>query len=322
MIRRPRHHHVLPIAVLGAVCATASGPWSGRSEDPPGARTTSAVPAKDAPPGRAVLIPWLELNTPDTVIPSRPGITRREHAHDGLRAWRSVADMAIITTRVSRIDDVYRDLSERKPAGMFIIGGFKTADFFRDGRLDDAEGWAKVAAALRRVAAWTGCDTVVLENETALAPFNTGKVELNMDRLAAALKPVRDTGLKVWWNLPAILLDTPAWPDRRKKTAKLVDTIIRAVPGSTFLVGYRSFAADPRHPLFDDLARQMTELVGKQRLIDKYHVRAEGGDYSLQRKFYAPADVRRVLGQPCRTIGVIYTGENHWVSVALAMAAR
>jgi len=252
--------------------------------------------------------------------------TLLEHAARGITLWSRVTDTVIVTTRPESINPIYKTLLARRPPNIKIIGGFKTTALPGVRKADarpydfaDPDTWRDLAAKARRVAHLTGVNVVVLENETALNRFHTGRADIDTDRLASALKPLADTGIQFWWALPSVLPDSRRDPNRRARTQRLVRAVARAVPNSLFLTthgGWKAWRTDS-HASRD--LQTMSRIVGPDRLIDMLYVQPDGFvHYSLMKKkrCYTPAESISEMANRATKTCIIYPGAANWVTVA------
>lgn len=198
---------------------------------------------------------------------------------EGLHEWSAVSNRAVVTTRMSQAVGLYPILQERAPPGMQIVGGIKTSDILLATGFEDEDGWILIAEEAKRVAELTGVAICLLENEGALKPFHQGEQKIDMRRLALSLVPLRHCGVEIWWNLPTVLGDSKAFPDRREQTARLVDVVVKVVPNSVFmLAGERMWKAKLDDPLYQSLGQQLVDIVGEDRVQQRILLRKEGQD--------------------------------------------
>ncbi|MCG3131166.1 MAG: hypothetical protein FLDDKLPJ_01943 [Phycisphaerae bacterium] len=281
----------------------------------PRADTPVATSRATEPTKRPTIIPWLEMNLPYQDVASRPGVSGLDHAREGLKAWAKVTDAAIVTTVPARVGDVYAALMRDKPANLHLIGGVKTHFDLRP-TFHEAAGWERLARAARRIVALTENNVVVLENETALGEFHGGRSPDTPARISGALRPLAESGLEFWWNMPVVLLDTPSNARRGEDTAELTRRVFEAVPRSRFLTGYRAWAENPLADALRGAEARMHETVPEPRTIEKLQVRIAGQPYSGGKRFFTPAEALQELSRRHASACIIYTGETDWVRVA------
>lgn len=295
---------------LGVVVAFSAAQTVTPGADTPVAGTRAIEPAK-----RPTIIPWLEMNLPFEDVASRSGVSGLEHAREGLKAWAQVTDVAIVTTVPARVEGVYAALMRDKPSNLHVIGGFKTHFDLRP-TFHEAAGWGRLARAARRVVALTGNNVVVLENETALGEFHGGRSPETLAEISEVLRPLAETGLEFWWNMPVVLLDTPSNSRRREDTAELTRRVFAAVPRSRFLTGYRAWAENPLAEALRGAEARMHETVPESRTVEKLQVRLAGQPYSGGKRFFTPAEALQELSRRSASACIVYTGETDWVRVA------
>jgi hypothetical protein len=101
----------------------------------------------------------------------------------------------------------------------------------------DVDEWRRITERCQHIASITACNTVLLENETALRRFYGGE-PVDLARLRQALAPLRETGFRLLWYLPTIAEPTKTDPNRTERTAAVVRTIHEAVPKARFVCGH------------------------------------------------------------------------------------
>lgn len=282
------------------------------------------------------LIPWLEINVPNADATrywteedgAKPGMTVLDYGLAGLAHWLTATDQVIVTTRVNQVDYLYPALQSAipDPQSVILIGGFKTQDRSLLPGMDpydpatwdfaDPAGWQRIAQAAQRVAELTGRRIVLLENEGALWHYHTGEKTINLARLTMALAPLRDSGLQIWWNLPAVVAPGDTFSDRRERTAQLTAAVAAAVPDSVFLCGcamYPNWRADS-----DKTGRrdQMLNIVGTERFLDRLLLTA-GGDY---RRYSIEAAIVELWRLPEGPV-IVYPGAKDWINTGEQCAA-
>jgi len=262
-------------------------------------------------------IPWLELNSLETDVDSRPGVRRLDHGLEGLKAWEHVTDTIIITTVHYRVDDLYPLLVQRKSARTFLIGGVKSSRLLPPGRFDDAQGWRRIADVARRISDITRTNVVVLECEGALRPFYVGEATIDLEALSSALRPLAESGVHVWWWGLGAVKNSADVPDREDQSMRLAATVAAAVPDSSFLNAERGMLTPSVLDVDGPRRRQrMFDLVGRKRLIDLAYVHLDRQARGFTYEFYTPADLLRESARFTSPAVVIYPGEADWLNVA------
>ncbi|MBI4716477.1 MAG: hypothetical protein HY763_01615 [Planctomycetes bacterium] len=160
-----------------AACALTGAPPIG---EPAGS-------AADRPAAAVRIIPWVELNTL-----SPAAFTE---VVDGLLAWRSITDRAIVST-VPGHAGIYAELRRRAP-DIRIIPGLKTASLLAT--FDSVEGWERVALDVERIVAATEAEEVLLENETAIKAYQRGDAPIDVARLREGLGKLPREVRYIWY---------------------------------------------------------------------------------------------------------------------------
>ena len=151
-------HKAAPYAVWSVTVLALA--LVGRSADTP----TSQSAVQDSV---TTIIPWGEANSYQTYYYDR--------TLDGLRYWRVVCDEAIVTPHPDSAisDPVIRGMvSELVP--MRIIPGVQINPALVN-RLDNVEGWQKVADCVRRLTGIAGCNRFVIDAELAWQHMRKGE---------------------------------------------------------------------------------------------------------------------------------------------------
>jgi len=280
--------------------------------------------------------PWVEFNG-HPMLPAanldygpeegaEPGWTLMDYVAAGLEEWAPLTRTAIVTTRKERLEqrNLYPALMQRKPRGMTIIGGIKTSTYLPGVFPFDAEtydfadsaGWQLIAEHAELVAADTGVNITVLENEGAITPFLAGVSGVDLERFRQALQPLSETGVEFWWYLPQVASDAPEFPDRLDRTTEMVTIIKEVLPQSKFATIYASFAAWAGHRLIEPYRNAMVDLVGLPNLTELMYVTPSGwmgGQY-----YYDTAEavegLRTVL--PPDNLNLIYPGATQFINLA------
>ncbi|MCH8853183.1 MAG: hypothetical protein IID41_11100 [Planctomycetes bacterium] len=327
---------------------TACGPSDG-SADPPAIELAAADPVRAAetaersfkPEGslaRKKIVPWLEVNAPGAsmlklvpgTIEALPGQTAFEFMITGLEHWAKVTDTVIVTTRVPSIESFYGRLMKRIPAGLTIIGGFKTsilpgcvgADKGPYGIADPA-GWRRIARAVEDVARLTGTNIVVLENEGAMWRFHTGDAPIDFPKLAASLVPLRETQVKLWIYGVQILIDSRRFPDREVQTTRLVKLFADALPGSIFFAGLTGWPQWEKKAGATRRLNALWGLVGRQSMYDIFYVTHDSLMHfsaGRTRPCLGPADVFAEAAKRPAEVVIVYPGVKNWLVVGRAVA--
>lgn len=239
------------------------------------------------------LVPWTELNLParpalefyTAAQGAEPGMTVMEFGLEGLSEWSAVTREAVITTVLENVPYLYPDLIEQAPAGMRIVGGFKTTVLpgtapYQPSTYDfsDAAAWQQIADGVAQTALLTGTNIVLLENETSLRPFYLGQESIDFAELEQSLAPLRETGVEIWWWIPHLIWNQPEFPTAYADTAAMIETMKAAVPNSRFLTAYAGwFYWEPED---DGLLRDtMVGMVGSENVKDGLFVTADGNWY-------------------------------------------
>lgn len=286
------------------------------------------------PAGGPRILPWLEVNDGRMIVEDALGpvagsegrITMREYCVRGLTHWSKVTDTAIVSTSPSGMIGLYEYLRAYRPFGMRIIGGIKTYSLpgcvpadQRKWNFADLAGWQAIGQQAQHVAAATGSNVCLLDNETSLAPFYRDGRSIDLDRLERSLLALRATGIEFWWYLPSI------HAAKVQDSLELIHAIDEALPNSRFVVDFVAYW-DWRANTRTEATRrqQMIHLVGAGRVIDYLFVTADGYlrfEDGSRRYAHAPADARLAIASlsGVGTVGV-YPGGANWVAVARAFA--
>ena len=215
---------------------------------------------------------------------------------------------------------------QQKPAHIQIIGGLKTyilpgASPSDKRRYDfsDIIGWKRIAEEAKRIVKITGTNIVLLENETALKPFHSGKSKINFDQLSRALEPLKNSGIQYWWWWPAVLIRSSDFPDREKQTARLTQIIADAVPNSVFIGAYHAWHGW-QHDRNNVSRRQtMLDIVGPDRLHEILYVQPDGFVHSSnfkKKQCYQAEEVQPFLKLHPKQTYILYPGVGNWVVIA------
>ncbi|MFQ5413728.1 MAG: hypothetical protein ACE5E6_04635 [Phycisphaerae bacterium] len=290
----------------------------------------------DGPEGRLPkLVPWVEVNLPRSPVArwfpeagrTRPGATLLDFCVEALPHWAKVTDVVIVSTKPGQVRALYPELMRRKPDRLFIIGGLKTYTLPGTTSHDDtpydfadARGWRRIADEARAIVRITGTNVVVLENETTLTPFHKGDATIDYDKLTRALGALRETGIVFWWNLPTILENSRAFPNRQAETTRLLKVIADALPDSAFMAGFTMWRDWRRNAHGEvDRRREALAILGPKRMLERLIVTPDGyWHYSGGRKkrgFTATEALAARAGIVGDTVN-IYPGAAHWVDVA------
>ena len=165
---------------------------------------------------RPRLLPWVEVNRPEAV----------DDAVAGLREWSHIAETAIVTTVPGKLD-IFNDIC-RRVRELKIIPGLKTNAALK--RLDGVDGWEKIGAELSVMARRCGSDTVVLENETAVAEYGLGKEVVYPEQFRKAMQHL-PKALKIIWY-PGI---TGSDGEAQKRMAFLCEILTGVHPNVTLI---------------------------------------------------------------------------------------
>lgn len=280
-------------------------------------------------------VPWIELNLPDTpasdLVDEEDGALPMQTIYDfgvmGLNLWGDVVDTAIITTLPAEAQGLYTNLMVDKPAGMKIVGGFKTFPFIpgavpynpQSYDFTDADAWVEIAARAETVTAITGVNIVVLENETTLFPYHTEGAPIDYGQLDAVLEPLVATGIEIWWFLPMVLPNSGTFPDREAETSQFVQAVVDAVPNSRFIAGYVSRPNWQDQTWRVENREDMIGLVGIENLLETLFVTRTGlldDGGVIETKYKSAESIEEMVGLPIENLNVIYPGYKNWFLVA------
>ncbi len=313
---------------------------SGTETSSPGTETVPPQPSGPTLPPGPKLLPWLELNSRSLIVEdvwgsvegSEGRATYGQYCIRGLEYWSQVTDVAMITTSPGGLSGTYEYLMANRPAGMRIIGGIKTyslpgctASDPRPWNFADAEGWKVIAGQCQHIANTTGTNIVVLENETALTPFHSEGRRIDFQELESSLAVLHATGIEYWWYLPAISESTPKIPDLQEQSITFIETILRAVPNSRFVVAYIGWSGWQNNRRTEAIRRQMMiQTVGQSRIVDFLYVTPDGywrWDDGTSRYAHTWQDVStEIEGLPGLAWVSMYPGGKNWVAVARQFA--
>jgi len=279
------------------------------------------------------VIPWLEVNVPQTALKrwypesarTRPSARLIDYCLEGLEHWAKVTDTVVVTTKPGKVAALYPELMRRKPPNLSIIGGLKTyilagtaPEDKRPYNFTDPDGWRLIAEDSKKIVEITGSNVVVLENETSLGSYHNGRATIDCDKLAESLKVLRETGIEFWWNLPRILENTPQFPNRKHETARLVRTIAEALPNCVFLTGFTAWHGWERNRNGEvDRRKMMIELVGLDRMQERFLVTHDGYWHKPEgkktRRCFTPQEAYGQMKELPGTVFNIYPGGSSWV---------
>lgn len=279
---------------------------------------------------RAKIIPWIEINSPLTEVArwfpvagsTRPGVTMRDYCLEGLALWSKLpnVDTVIVSTAPDQVRDLYSYLMKHKPKRLRIVGGIKTyrlpggtPNDPRAYEFADMHGWQLIAAEARYIAKSTGVPAILLENETTLGRFHRGEATIDYGKLHVALSALDQTTIEFWWNLPRVLPNTEAFPDRALQTRRLVTAIAKTLPTSVFLGGDTMW-----HDQYLPARKLMRRLVGPGLLQDRLLVTPDGYmRYPTHaRRCFTPAEALAwIAKQPTDAEINVYPGGAFWVAV-------
>ena len=283
-----------------------------------------------------VMLPWIEINVPQAnanecfteADGALPGMTLLDYGLVGLEHWTKITDRAIVTCRFGQVPRLYPELMERKPEGMIIYGGSKPSNLPGFAPYDpeiynfaDAASWVELADLARYTADITGTEVFVLENEGALRPFHEGLAEIDFAQLQVSLAPLRDTGIQIWWNLPIILSDSSAFPDRRARTAEFVVAVAEAVPNSVFFAGYTMWYGWREVPARVEVRDEMIALVALDRMQERLLVTQTGylSEENPKRCYTLPEALAEMQLLPQGPVN-LWPGAANWIHVSEAFA--
>jgi len=283
------------------------------------------------------MVPWVEVNSPDSQISKLiPGLndehanlTALMHALKGLESWTRITDTVIVSTRPGQTKKLYPHLMRQKPAALTIIGGLKTynlpgcsPDDPRPYDFSNSQGWAALAEEVREISFLTGTKRVLLENETALKPFHTGKASIDFEKLRLSLAVLRESDIQIWWWLPAILDDSTQAPNRRRDTLRLVEAVRDAVPNSVFLSADAGWSDWENNQSDKARRRLMIETVGESRFRDLLYVTPDGYMQTSKSRRRVCYTVSAAVTQSQRLSEevIIYPGAANWLDIAKEFA--
>ncbi len=285
-----------------------------------------------------VILPWLEINLPRWDATefyteqegAEPGMTLLDFGLVGIEHWGKVTNQVLITTLSGQIDHLYPEMMERKPPHVKIFGGVKPFNLPGVAPYDpetydfaDPEGWSALAQIARQIVEMTGNNVFVLENETPLEPFHDGLEEIDLEKLKISLLPLRDTGIKVWWNLPRILENSPQFPNRRQETARFVGAIAEALPDCVFFTAYPAWYGWRDNQETVALSREMIEMVGLDRMQDRLLVTLDGYwnlSPGVSKRCYTVTESLIEMRDLPPGLMNVYPGGPRWILVARGFA--
>jgi len=149
---------------------------------------TTAAPHAATQPAAKVVLPWVEASDDPR---------RLDDLVDGLAAWRGVADGVIVSVDPGQIA-LLRRVQDRSP-GVRIIPGLKTSPILRRSGLDNPNGWARLAEAIRGAFAATGSRRILLEHESSIEDYLEGRVTVDFERLRAGLRQLPTDVELIWY---------------------------------------------------------------------------------------------------------------------------
>ncbi len=141
------------------------------------------------------IIPWIEST----------GVADADHVIEGLRLWQRVTDTAIVSVYPdcpATCSDLYGILNDRIPE-VQIIPGLKTSIILGQDNLDWIEGWQQIGAELTQIAATTGSNIVLLENEEAVRDHGDGLYDINYAQFRQCMTALPDDLTYIWY--PAMM---------------------------------------------------------------------------------------------------------------------
>lgn len=314
---------VLGVA-LGSALVVAGLNGKADPQAPPNPQNASVPPR---------IIPWIEINDPampmsqvDRNVPKeRAALSLLEHGLEGLAFWAQLTDTVIVTTRPGQVEKLYPALMDRKPPNLRIIGGIKT--FLLPGctpgdkqpyDFANAPGWKAQADEVRAIMRLTGSREVLLENESSLTPFHTGKGDISLEKLRQSLIPIRETGAQVWTWTPFFMGTHADMRRRPEATEALVQSFAEAIPDIVFLAPYAGWYDWRSDNAESSRRRRMIEAVRDSRFRDLLYVTVDGFvHFSPQKKkrCYTVSEAMLEVSRLGRET-VIYPGAGQWVAVA------
>lgn len=243
--------------------------------------------------GRDVSL-WHELNAPDRTIaglygddfpfplPAPPEMKLIDYTVDTLDAWKNVTSTAVVTTRSWYIERVYKRIAHDVPS-MTIIPGLKLNMYLDEGvddLLTDLAMWEAFTADALRCAELTGTNQIVVMAEGQMARFYAGQYVPDVDKFRDAMRPLRESGLRVRWYPVGTHGPLPT-----EDAVRLVRGILEAVPDSHFVSVGDGFPIRENDP--DQNARRVAQFgVTLGRVA--HHLFVAGG----KRNVYVYADGR------------------------------
>lgn len=274
---------------------------------------------------------WLEVNTTSTVpyevwpdaVGVKEGQTYLEYCDRGILAFRrAFMRDVIVTTNRSQIKTIYGHLAQSWPreSGIRIIGGIKLYKFFdsktndesnaRDYELSNPAGWLELVDACEEIAQLTNTGACVVESETALTNWHSGKQDHDLAALKAVMAPLNDSPIIYLFNLPSVQATSGRTED---ENAAIVE-VFAGILGSIFITSYQARPKDLDHEEKQAGRERMFRLLGDRgRMWGKCYTGAkpDGDD-----EFGLVPGVEHFKTLPERL--VIYSGASRWVEDARA----
>ena len=136
----------------------------------------------------------------------------------GIKAWRPLADTVCVATGPGQAE-MFAELRRRVPE-MQLIPGLVTSSWIARARFDSPVPWERLAREIALVARVCGQKRVLLDNETALAPFLKGNAELDERRLRTALSLLPKDIQIIWY--PAMYWVVPQQRQKSEWLCRIV----------------------------------------------------------------------------------------------------
>jgi hypothetical protein len=211
-------------------------------------------------------IPWVEANVPEGRY--------YDDAVQGARIWAVSCDQVCISTRPQHVEVIYPKLMHDLDQYVKIIPGVKTApalgtDWVEEtARIDNLDGWERIARAVEHACDLTGSRQCVIENE-CWKFWLEGRYEANWPALSRGLRLLgvmtQKHGIELIWYAMAVYADE-AWFQR---SSQFVQQLLAAIPNRLTLVtqGWATpnDRADPtsvqRQVWHEELQRPMRDIT-------------------------------------------------------------
>ncbi len=251
------------------------------------------------------VLPWIEVN--------KPHRQRYMNALGGILRWGSVTDTVIVSTAPGVLEqlDMYDELRVDAP-NMHVIPGVKTDPVLENG-FDDPVGWAAIGNEVADMIERTGCNRVLLENESASQAYIEGREGIEWHKLAHGLRLLPRECTILWY--PSVGGENTT---KQGRMAGLCDSVAVNCPKVVFVDLSRGSPTAVDHG-WSKLARERLDEICANR--DGASVMPMQYFYPNNERSWAYDQIRDALVAADSRDVIIYPGEVAWEEAAEKITA-